>query len=69
MQGTIYRGHVLRVQNEGPGFVVHVRPSASPFALDDPMPYDLDEKTAMTKAERLVDATIAKHAAQLDGGL
>jgi hypothetical protein len=56
--GTVYRGHVLRVQTEGPGVTVHVRPSESPFALDDPMPYDLDEKAAMTKAELRVDASI-----------
>jgi hypothetical protein len=58
--GIIYKGHVLRVQTEGQGFAVHVRPCASPFALDDPMPYDLDKDVAMTIAERLVDSTIAK---------
>jgi hypothetical protein len=60
IRGVNYRGHVLRVQTEGLGYAVHVRPSASPFALDGPMPYDLDRDTAMTKAERLVDSTIAK---------
>lgn len=63
MRGVMYRGHVLRVQTEGPGYAVHIRPSESVFALDDPMPYDLDEAVAMTKAERIVDATIAKQAA------
>jgi hypothetical protein len=63
--GTVYRGHVLRVQSEGPGFTVHVRPSESPFALDDPMPYDLDDAVAMTKAEQLVDAAIARRVATL----
>jgi len=64
-EGTLYRGHVLRVETEGSGFAVHVRPSASPFALDDPTPYDLDEKVAMSKAERLVDAVIARGVAAL----
>lgn len=62
MRGTIYRGHVLRVQTEGRGFAVHVRPCESPFALDGPMPYDLDSDVAISKAERLVDSTFAKKA-------
>ena len=69
--GTVYRGYVLRVQTEGPGFAVHVRPSTSPFAVDHPRPYDLDEKAAMTKAEALVDAIILKQAEappQVGGG-
>jgi hypothetical protein len=65
MSGTVYRGHVLRVQIEGPGFAVYVRPCTSPFALNDPMPYDLDEKAAMNKAEQLVDAVIARRVATL----
>jgi hypothetical protein len=60
MRGTIYKGHVLRVQTEGPGFAVHVRPCESVFALDDPMPYDLDQEAAFTKAQQLVDDTIAQ---------
>ena len=63
MNGIVYRGHVLRVQAEGPGYGVHVRPCRSVFALDDPMPYDLDEAEAMTKARRLVDVTIARRVA------
>ena len=59
-----YRGHVLRVQTEGLKYAVHIRPNESPFALDDPMPYDLDRTTAMTKAKRLVDSTIVKSAAR-----
>jgi hypothetical protein len=58
IKGVTYRGHVLKVQTEGPGYAVHVRPSASPFAFDDPMPYDLDRDMAMTKAKQLVDSTI-----------
>ncbi|HXC29332.1 MAG TPA: hypothetical protein VNV38_15350 [Stellaceae bacterium] len=60
MNGITYRGHVLRVQAEGSGYAVHVRPCESVFALNDPMPYDLDEAEAMAKAERLVDVTIAR---------
>jgi hypothetical protein len=63
--GTVYRGHVLRVQTEGQGFTVHVRPSESPFALDGLMPYDLDEKVAMNKAERLVDAVMERRVGTL----
>ena len=63
MKGILYRDHVLRVQAKGSGYAVHIRPCESVFALDDPMPYDLDKAVAMTKAERLVDATIARGAA------
>lgn len=63
MNGITYKGHVLRVQAEGPGFAIHVRPCKSVFALNGPMPYDLDEAEAMAKAERLVDVTIARRVA------
>jgi hypothetical protein len=65
IRGVNYRGHVLRVQTEGLGYAVHVRPNASPFALDGPMPYDLNRNRAMTKAKRLVDSTIARAGAPL----
>jgi hypothetical protein len=63
MNGTTYRGHVLRVQVEGSGYAVHVRPCESIFALNGPMPYDLDQAEAMAKAERLIDVTIARRIA------
>ena len=63
MKGIIYKGHVLRVQAEGSGYAVRIRPRESVFALDDPMPYDLDRAVAITKAEQLVDVTIARRVA------
>jgi hypothetical protein len=65
INAVTYRGHVLTVQTQRLGYAVLVRPSTSPFALDGPMPYDLDRDAAMTKAEQLVDSTIASGPAPL----
>jgi hypothetical protein len=65
INAVTYRGHVLTVQTERLGYAVHVRPSTSPFALNGPMPYDLDREAAMTKAEQLVDSRIGSVPAPL----